>query len=59
MNIEHSAEEWQDIREQLHAIINSPHETAARRAEAERILAMRPKVRPARTDDLFAIEYGL
>lgn len=60
MTITHTAEEWRAIREQLHTIVNDPAETAARKAEARRILSMRPHVRPAQPDlDLFAIEYGL
>ena len=54
----HTAEEWHAIRVQLKAIILDPRETAGRKAEAQRILAMRPKVKPADAD-LFAIEYGL
>ena len=60
MTITHTAEEWRGIREQLRTIVNDPTESAARKAEARRILAMRPHVIPVQEDaDLFAIEYGL
>ncbi|MCR2763889.1 hypothetical protein NQ152_10270 [Microbacterium sp. zg.B48] len=60
MIIRHTAEEWRGIRARLQTIVNDPSETIARRAEARRILTMRPHVQPAQADaDLFAIEYGL
>ena len=60
MIITHTDEEWRAVRAQLNAIISNPRESAARKAQAQRILAMRPKVRPVQTDAvLFAIEYGL
>jgi hypothetical protein len=58
--ITHTDEEWRAIRAQLQAIVDDSSEMIARRTEAQRILTMRPHVRPAPADaDLFAIEYGL
>lgn len=60
MIVTHTDAEWRAIRAQLQTIVNDPSETIARRTEAQRILTMRPQVRPASADaDLFAIEYGL
>lgn len=60
MIIPYTDEECRAIRAQLQTIVNDSSETFARRSEAQRILTMRPHVRPAPADaDLFAIEYGL